>query len=129
MALGCRQLAWLLARETRDGHLSVTPHAGAGPEDPVGRYDQQPIEVAALSDACARALSVTADARWLAGHELCVAWFTGSNDYGSAMFDPATGGGYDGLTAVGPNLNQGAESTIALLTTMQNARRFARAAA
>ena len=30
------------------------------------------------------------------------------------MCDPATGGGYDGLTATGRNLNQGAESTLAL---------------
>ena len=31
------------------------------------------------------------------------------------MWDPATGGGYDGLEATGVNLNQGAESTIALI--------------
>ena len=37
------------------------------------------------------------------------------------MWDPVTGGGYDGLTATGPNLNQGAESTLALVTTMQYA--------
>ncbi len=35
------------------------------------------------------------------------------------MWDPVTGGGYDGLTATGPNLNQGAESTLAFVTTMQ----------
>ena len=29
------------------------------------------------------------------------------------MWDPATGGGYDGLNADGVNLNQGAESTLA----------------
>ena len=37
------------------------------------------------------------------------------------MWDPETGGGYDGLTATGPNLNQGAESTLALITTLQHA--------
>jgi hypothetical protein len=42
------------------------------------------------------------------------------------MFGPESGGGYDGLTAVGPNLNQGAESTITLLTTLQHARIFER---
>ena len=30
-------------------------------------------------------------------------------------------GGYDGLTSLGPNLNEGAESTLALITTMQYA--------
>ena len=33
--------------------------------------------------------------------------------------------GYDGLQADGPNLNQGAESTLAFLSTMQRSRSFA----
>jgi hypothetical protein len=41
------------------------------------------------------------------------------------MWDPDTGGGYDGLHATGPNLNQGAESTIALISTLQHARSLA----
>ncbi|MDE3065438.1 MAG: glycosyltransferase [Acidobacteriota bacterium] len=125
---GLRQLAWLLALETRDGHLSVTPAGGRGREGAAGRFDQQPIEVAALSDACVRAFELTGDGDWLRGHELAVRWFMGENDLGVMMFDPRTGGGYDGLMAHGPNLNQGAESTIAVLTTLQNARRLARAA-
>ena len=44
------------------------------------------------------------------------------NDIGVPMWDPATGGGYDGLTLHGPNLNQGAESTLAFISTMQHAR-------
>jgi hypothetical protein len=51
-----------------------------------------------------------------------VDWFLGDNDASAAMWDPATGGGYDGLTASGPNANQGAESTLALLATWQHAR-------
>ena len=38
------------------------------------------------------------------------------------MWNPHTGGGYDGLQTSGPNLNQGAESTIALISTLQHAR-------
>jgi hypothetical protein len=37
------------------------------------------------------------------------------------MWDDVTCGGYDGLTPLGPNLNEGAESTLALITTMQYA--------
>jgi hypothetical protein len=40
------------------------------------------------------------------------------------MWDEATGGGFDGLTPQGPNLNQGAESTLALISTFQHARRI-----
>ena len=39
------------------------------------------------------------------------------------MWDTETSGGYDGLTPTGPNLNQGAESTLALISTLQHAPR------
>ena len=40
------------------------------------------------------------------------------------MYDPGTGGGYDGLTATGRNTNQGAESTLALISTLQQSRKL-----
>ena len=52
------------------------------------------------------------------------AWFEGANDAGLRMWDPQTGGGFDGLHADGVNQNQGAESTLAALSTMQQARRL-----
>ena len=75
-----------------------------------------------LADACARAESVTGDAAWRDGVELAIGWFTGNNDAGVSMSDPDTGGAFDGLTPNGPNLNQGAESTLALISTMQHRR-------
>jgi hypothetical protein len=45
------------------------------------------------------------------------------SDRGTLMWDPATGGAYDGLTQHGANINQGAESTLALISTLQQARR------
>jgi hypothetical protein len=114
-------LGWLLDRQTVDGHLSVTPVGGAGPGDRHG-FDQQPIEVAMLAEACARASTLTGDPRWTAGVRMAGAWFDGDNDTGAVMWDERTGGGYDGLQVDGPNLNQGAESTIALLATRQLVR-------
>ena len=52
------------------------------------------------------------------------AWFEGANDAGLMMWDPQTGGGFDGLHADGVNQNQGAESTLAVLSTMQHAQRL-----
>lgn len=118
---GLRHLGWLLDRETVEGHLSVTPAGGAAPGDG-RRFDQQPIEVATLAEACARAWTLTGDRRWAAAVEMAAAWFDGANDVGAVMWDPATGGSYDGLAAAGANLNQGAESSIALLATRQQAR-------
>ncbi len=123
VADGRRLLSWLLDVQTRDGHLSVVPVGGWGPAD-IGNgpgYDQQPIEVAALADACARAFTVAGNPRWTAGLELAASWFRGANDAGSPLLDAESGGGCDGLHADGRNENQGAESTIALISTLQHA--------
>ena len=122
---GLRLLGWLLEHETREGRLSLTAVGGWGPGETRATFDQQPIEAASLADACARAFSCTGHPRWLAGVELALSWFRGDNDAGLPLLDPATGGGYDGLTAEGRNTNQGAESTLALISTAQLARRFA----
>ena len=118
---GLHLLGWLLDRETDGTHLSVTPAGGAGPGDLPG-FDQQPIEVATLAEACACAATVTGDDRWATGIRMAAGWFDGENDTATRMWDPVTGGAYDGLQASGVNLNQGAESTIALVATRQQAR-------
>lgn len=129
VAHGLELLAWLLDHETLDGHLSVTPATGAGPGDRGPAFDQQPIEVAALAEACARAARVDGDRRWADGVADAAAWFSGNNDLGLVMRDAATGGAFDGLHADRVNLNQGAESTLALVSTLQHARQLAPAAA
>jgi hypothetical protein len=121
-AAGLRMLSWLRDLQVVDGHLSVLPATGWEQHSPRDRYDQQPIEVAALADACATAAEVTGDDAWRLVVRQSVDWFLGDNDGEAVMWNPETGGGYDGLTANGPNANQGAESTLALLTTMQYAR-------
>ena len=118
-------LGWLLTVQTRHGHLSVVPVGGRGPRDAIGGFDQQPIEVAALADACARAFALTDDPRWRSGVELTAAWFLGHNDAGTSLLDVASGGGCDGLEPRGRNDNQGAESTLALLSTLQHAQALA----
>jgi hypothetical protein len=122
---GLRMLTWLLTTETRDGHLSVVPAGGWGPGEVRPAFDQQPIEVAALSDACMRAATVTGDSSWLAGVGMGVAWFLGINDAGVPMVDEQTGGGCDGLGPTGRSRNQGAESTLAMISVMQQGRRLA----
>ncbi|GAA0968810.1 glycosyl transferase [Acrocarpospora macrocephala] len=121
---GLHMLTWLRDIQTRNGRFSVVPAAGWRQDKQRTRYDQQPIEVAALADACAVAFLVTGELSWQDGVRRAAAWFQGANDADALMWDPATSGGYDGLTEHGPNLNQGAESTMALISTMQHARRL-----
>lgn len=130
---GLLLLQWLVSAQQRDGHLSVVPSTGWSQQDlrlddwsatgqSRDQYAQQPIEVAALAEACRTAYETTGDDGWLAVIEQCLSWFTGANDGGVPMCDPTTGGGFDGLEEHGASRNQGAESTLAWLSTVQLAR-------
>ncbi|WP_431242125.1 hypothetical protein ACQ9BO_19645 [Flavobacterium sp. P21] len=52
-------------------------------------------------------------------------WFLGKNHLGQIMYNPISGGGYDGLEKENVNLNQGAESTICFLTARLLMENFA----
>jgi hypothetical protein len=121
-------LDWLVAEESRCGRFSFTPAAGRGPDDPRPAFDQQPIEAWAMAEACARAFAVTRDVRWAHAVERAGRWFLGDNDAGVCLFDPGTGGGFDGLEPDGVNRNQGAESTMAFVATMLQVRNLHRQA-
>ncbi len=124
---GLRMLEWLLATETRDGHLSVVSPQGWNLGEHRPASDQRPAEVAALADACMRATAVTSDRKWLAGVERSVAWFLGDNDAKVPLLDDRTGGCSDGLTGAGRSRNQGAESTLAMIAVLQQGHRMATA--
>jgi hypothetical protein len=119
---GLALLEWLVAAETRAGHFSFTPVGGWGPGEPRPGFDQQPVEAAAMADACNRAWSITGDDIWRERIDMAARWFMGVNDTGAPLYDARTGGGHDGLTREGTNQNQGAESTLAALSVLQLAR-------
>jgi hypothetical protein len=79
------------------------------------RYAQQPLEPCAMVDAELAAFDATGGAAHFAAAELALEWYYGKNSRGIAM---ANGGGcYDGLGEDAVNLNMGAESTLALLSS------------
>jgi hypothetical protein len=119
---GLRMIDWLLAGETRTGRLSVVPAGGWGQGEPRPGFDQRPMEVAVLADACARAAAVTGDSGWLNGVGLCVAWLLGDNDSKAPMLNEHTGGGHDSLGPAGRDRNQGAQSTLAMISVLQQGR-------
>jgi hypothetical protein len=121
---GLHSLEWLVNLQILEsGRVSLIGNRGWLARDGKrARFDQQPVEAMALAEACAEAYRVTKDAVWFDRARTFLDWFTGNNDTGSSLYDYQTGGCRDGLHADGPNLNQGAESTlawlIALLTMM-----------
>lgn len=114
---GRRSLRWLLEVQTGErGQLSLIGNDGwlvRGRERP--RFDQQPVEIPGLIDACAEAYRITGDAQWVDEARRCLAWFLGDNDLEKPVCDFNTGGCQDGLSSQGVNRNQGAESTVAWL--------------
>jgi len=121
---GLRLFTWLVDVETADHHFSFASASGWAPGEVRPGFDQQPIEAAAMADAAARAFDLTGDRTWLEPLRLAVGWFEGMNDVGLRMFDPGTGGAFDGLHPDRVNENQGAESTISFVSTMQQAERL-----
>ncbi|MBK5238290.1 MAG: glycosyltransferase [Actinomycetales bacterium] len=124
MDRGLELLTFLLAQEMGDKHFSVTGVDGSGPFSPRPQFDQQPIEVAALADACARAFGLTGDSQWLDSLAMAWAWFEGHNDSQVRLYDHPSGAGFDGLERDGRNENRGAESTLAALSTLQHMTRL-----
>ena len=117
--MGVRMLTWLVDIETDGDHFSFVPHGGWTIGDDRPRFDQQPVEAAAMVDACHRAGMVTGDPEWSFRAIKAAQWFVGRNDTGSVLYDEATGGTRDGLMHDGVNDNQGAESTLAGLAALQ----------
>jgi hypothetical protein len=122
--IGCRVLDWLIEAQTADdGHLTTIGNQGWWPRDGVrARFDQQPIEATALLLAAEVAWDATHADRYRRAAEAAYAWFLGRNDLGRAIADPQEGGCRDGLTPVGVNPNQGAESTLMWLTALEHVR-------
>ena len=120
---GLGLLRWLVELQTcDDGHLSVVPVTGWAPGDEGPGFDQQPIEVGGLASAAFRAFQLTHDEAWLGVILQSAQWFAGFNDASVAVFDPAHGGGADGLTPSGRSANCGAESTLAAVQTLRLAQ-------
>jgi glycosyltransferase involved in cell wall biosynthesis len=78
-------------------------------------YDQQPVESACMIEVLKKAEKLTGNEKYANLSLIVFDWFLGRNTKGEMMYDPVTGGCYDGLTKNGPNRNQGAESTISYL--------------
>jgi hypothetical protein len=123
---GLSLLDWLADAETAPaGHASTIGNAGWWPRGGMAaRFDQQPIEAYSLLAAAARASEVTGDPQWGAVAARFFGWFLGDNDVGVSVARPWDGSCHDGLEPNGVNANQGAESTIVWLLSVEIMRRF-----
>ncbi|PYQ98427.1 MAG: hypothetical protein DMF96_10795 [Acidobacteria bacterium] len=121
---GLSALSWLIHVQLGGGSHFVPigsngfyPRGGAR-----ARFDQQPVEAAVTVSACLEADQVTGDHRWYEEATRAFEWFLGRNDLGLSLYDPLTGGCRDGLHPDRVSQNEGAESTLALLTALVEMR-------
>ena len=78
-------------------------------------FGEQPVDVAYTMLALAQFYEVFKSADYLNKMSVSFDWFLGNNHLHQIMYNPCTGGCYDGLEEHFINLNQGAESTVSYL--------------
>lgn len=118
--VGLNTLRWLMSLQTADaGHFRPigTETFGADRRYPQP-FDQQPLEACSAVSACLAAAEITGDPWWRQEALRAFSWFTGSNDLRIPVAESDTGACFDGLHPDRRNANQGAESTLAYLSSL-----------
>ena len=76
---------------------------------------EQPIDIAYTIIALCKFYEVFKDLNYFSKIKIAFDWFLGNNHLHQIIYNPCTGGCYDGLEEDYINLNQGAESTVSYL--------------
>ena len=88
-------------------------HKGSEPAE----YGEQPIDVAYMIQTLNSFYNAFKTPEYKRLMKIAFNWFLGKNHLNQIMYNPVSGGGYDGLEKENVNLNQGAESTVCYLTS------------
>jgi glycosyltransferase involved in cell wall biosynthesis len=89
-----------------------------------GQYGEQPIDVAYTLITLSRFYDALYDQEYLRKMIIAINWFSGKNRLHHIVYNPCTGGCYDGLEETHVNINQGAESTISFLLARMTVARY-----
>lgn len=87
-------------------------------------YGEQPIDVAHTISTLDKFYDIFNDDEYLQKLRIAFNWFLGHNRLKQIVYNPCTGGCYDGLEETHVNLNQGAESTISYLMARLTIERY-----
>lgn len=107
---------FLLSHLFVDGKIKVVSNNGWFHKNNIpNEYGEQPIDVSYTIQALELFYKVFKDEAYRKKLEIAFSWFLGNNHLKQVMYNPITGGCYDGLEEHSINLNQGAESTVCYL--------------
>lgn len=84
-------------------------------DQPVHPFGEQPIDVAYTIGSLDIFYETFKDQDYLHKIKIAFNWFLGKNHLQQVVYNPVTGGCYDGLEEFHVNINQGAESTVCYL--------------
>ncbi len=121
ISAGVQSLEWLynILYDKENKHLSLIGNEGWYLKGELkSKYDQQPVEIPSLIEACYQSYLVSKDYSWIKNSGVAFSWFLGNNDRQEPIIDFTTSGSYDGLTSTKINDNQGAEATLSWLSSL-----------
>lgn len=78
-------------------------------------HDQQPLEASGMVETAIDAFYATKNRNYLKVANVIFEWFLGRNIENAMLYNPETGGCFDGLCRNSVNMNQGGESSISYL--------------
>ena len=107
---------FLLSLTFKNGNIKVISNRSwlqKGEE--AAEHGEQPIDVAYTILALRKFYGVFLDESYAQKLATAFNWFLGNNHLHQIIYNPCTGGCYDGLEETHVNLNQGAESTLSYL--------------
>src|SRR5690606_7898119 len=116
--IGYQSFDFLLSRIIVDDEIHVISNKGwaqRGQLRTEPRGGEQPIDVAYTIIALDRFYKFTKDEQYKKTIRIVFDWFLGRNHIRQIVYNPITGGCFDGLEEHAVNINQGAESTISYL--------------
>lgn len=112
-------LDFLLSLTFKEGSIKVISNMGwmyKGRDPlPLIKGAEQPIDIAYTILALERFYAVFKEDDYVQKMATAFSWFLGNNHLRQIIYNPCTGGCYDGLEEKNVNLNQGAESTLSYL--------------
>jgi len=107
---------FLLDNTFKEEQIKVVSNQGWRQKAASGKiYGEQPIDIAGTVIALSTFYSILGKNEYYQKQKIAFSWFLGNNHLEQIIYNPSTGGCYDGLEEYNVNLNQGAESTISYL--------------
>jgi glycosyltransferase involved in cell wall biosynthesis len=124
--IAINSLDFLISKTFSDDGIAVVSNRGWMQKGKkYNRFGEQPIDVAYTVMTLSAFYEEFNNPFYLDKMSIAFNWFLGRNQLHQIVYNPATGGCYDGLEEKNVNINQGAESTVSYLMARLTIEQFA----